>query len=103
MRAFYILWFDSLTPGSETKEVIFGVHRRRQQDVKKWIITAINMGDVDPSVDANNAAAQYCSALVGIVYQWLLNPESMDEIEQLHEGLKRTMNILLIPRDIQEQ
>lgn len=103
VRAFYILWFESITPGSETKDVIFGVHRRRQRDVKKWIITAINMGDVDPSVDANNAAAQYCSALIGIVYQWLLNPDSMDEIEQLHEGLKRTMNILLIPRDIQEQ
>lgn len=103
VRAFYILWFESISPGSEAKEVIVGVHQRRQRDVTEWITLAINRGDIGPSIDANNVAAQYCSALVGIVYQWLLNPDSMDEIEQLHEGLKRTMEILLIPKNIQGQ
>ncbi len=103
VRAFYILWFESISPGSEAKEVIVGVHRRRQRDVTEWITLAINSGEIDPSVDASNAATQYCSALVGIVYQWLLKPDSLDEIGQLHEGLKRTMDILLTPGNIQEQ
>lgn len=102
VRAFYILWFESISPGSETKEIIAGVHRRRQRDVTEWIIPAINSGEINPSIDADNVAAQFCSTLVGIVYQWLLNPDSMDEIKQLHENLKRTMEILLIPGNIQE-
>lgn len=97
VRAFYILWFESISPGAETKDVIAGVHRRRQKDVMEWINEAIEQGVVDKKVDADVVAAQFCSALVGIVYEWLVNPKAMDEIKQLHEGLKDTMQILLGP------
>lgn len=95
VRAFYILWFESISPGSEAKEVIAGVHQRRQRDVTEWINTAKAQEEIDNSVDADAAAAQFCSALVGIVYQWLVKPDSMEEIEKLHDGLKRTMEVLL--------
>jgi AcrR family transcriptional regulator len=102
VRAFYILWFESISPGSEAKQVIAAVHQRRQRDVTEWINRAIEAGTIDSSVDVTAAAAQFCSALVGIVYQWLVNPDSMAEIEQLHKGLKRTMEILLNPKQSQE-
>ncbi len=95
VRAFYILWFESISPGSQAKGVITGVHRRRQRDVSDWINAAIAAGKIDAGVDANAAAAQFCSALVGIVYQWLVAADAMQEIKQLHEGLKSTMELLL--------
>ena len=98
VRAFYILWFESISPGAEAKDVIAGVHRRRQRDVKEWINRAVERGELTGPVDADAVAAQFCSALVGIVYQWLVQPEDMDAIRQLHEGLKHTMEILLFPR-----
>ena len=98
VRAFYVLWFESISPGSEAKDVIAAVHQRRQRDVTEWIDIAKSKGKIHKSVDANAVAAQFCSALVGIVYQWLVNPDSMEEIEQLHKGLKRTMEILLTPK-----
>ena len=95
--AFYILWFESISPGSEAKEVISTIHRRRQRDVVEWIRQGIEAGTINTTVNVEAVAAQFCSALVGIVYQWLVNPDSMDEIEELHKGLKRTMEILLKP------
>ncbi|MFT5425387.1 MAG: AcrR family transcriptional regulator [Gammaproteobacteria bacterium] len=97
VRAFYILWFESISPGSEAKEVIATIHRRRQRDVVEWICQAVEAGTINTSVNIEAVAAQFCSALVGIVYQWLVSPDSMDEIEELHKGLKRTMEILLKP------
>ena len=95
VRAFYMLWFESISPGSEVKEVIAMIHQRRQRDVIEWIRRAIEAGTIGADVKVEAAAAQFCSALVGIVYQWLVNPDAMDEIEELHEGLKRTMETLL--------
>ncbi|GJM05840.1 MAG: TetR family transcriptional regulator [marine bacterium B5-7] len=102
VRAFYILWFESISPGSEVKEVITMIHQRRQRDVIDWIRRDIEAGMIDVNVNVEAAAAQFCSALVGIVYQWLVNPDSMDEIEELHEGLKRSMETLLKSPSISE-
>jgi AcrR family transcriptional regulator len=95
VRAFYILWFESINPGSGGKAVIAGIHNRRKRDVIAWINTAIDQGLIDSSIDAEVAAAQFCSALVGIVYQWLIKPDAMDEIRQLHKGLKQSMALFL--------
>jgi hypothetical protein len=75
--------------------VIAGIHNRRKRDVIAWINAAIDKDLIDAAVDADVAASQFCSALVGIVYQWLMQPEAMDEIRQLHEGLKQSMALLL--------
>lgn len=94
--AFYILWFQSASPGSMCKEVMLGIHKRRQKDVAEWIEQGIEQGSIDASVDADAIAEQFCAAVVGIVYQWLVNhPEAVDEVEKLHSGLKQTMKQLL--------
>ena len=36
IRAFYILWFDSIGPDPELRQVIANVHERRQRDVEAW-------------------------------------------------------------------
>jgi AcrR family transcriptional regulator len=95
VRAFYILWFESINPGAGGKDVIAGIHNRRKRDVIAWINAAIDKDLIDAAVDADVAASQFCSALVGIVYQWLMQPEAMDEIRQLHEGLKQSMALIL--------
>ena len=102
VRAFYILWFESISPGSKTREIITAVHQRRQRDVINWINRGIETDSIDSVVNVEAIATQFCSALVGIVYQWLINPDSMNEIEELHNGLKSTMETLLKPVSIPE-
>ncbi len=90
-RAFYILWFNSIGPDLELKQVIEHVHERRQKDVEAWIQRGVAVGKVRNDVDVRGIADQFCAAIIGIVYQWLVAPDAQDSIEQLHAGLKRQM------------
>jgi AcrR family transcriptional regulator len=37
VEAFYRLWFEALTPESQLKGVILGIHKRRRADVISWL------------------------------------------------------------------
>ncbi len=91
IRAFYCLWFDSIGPDAELKQVIANVHERRQRDVEAWIRQGIEAGAVRADVDVTAVARQFCAAIIGIVYQWLVTPDAHRLIEDLHTGLKQQM------------
>ncbi len=91
IRAFYILWFISIGPDVEFKQVIAHVHERRQKDVEAWIESGVAAGKVRKDIDVRAIADQFCAAIIGIVYQWLVAPDAHDSIKQLHDGLKQQM------------
>lgn len=91
VRAFYILWFESVTPNSQLNEVISHIHARRHEDVKRWIEADHRYGQVD----AGAVAAQFSASIIGIVYYWLANPAGLEQIHRLHDDLKNTMRLLL--------
>ncbi len=91
IRAFYILWFDSIGPDPALKNVIANVHERRRRDVAAWITTGIEVGNVRADADAETIAEQFCASIIGIVYQWLVTPDAKHHIHDLHEGLKQQM------------
>jgi len=95
IRAFYILWFISIGPDMEFKQVIAHVHERRQEDVEAWIRRGVAAGTVKEDIDVRGIADQFCAAIIGIVYQWLVTPDAHDSIKQLHEGLKQQMVVAL--------
>ena len=54
--------------------------------------------------DAEALADHFCGAIVGIVYQWLVQPEARARIAAMHETLKLTMRERLpAPRDLPEE
>ncbi|MEO0998327.1 MAG: TetR/AcrR family transcriptional regulator [Pseudomonadota bacterium] len=90
VRAFYILWFESLAlDGGEVKRVIASIHERRRRDVIDWIERADYGGPVAPAAVAD----QFTAAVVGIAYQWLLDPADEARVRSLHEHLKHTMQL----------
>ena len=91
IRAFYILWFDSIGPDPALKRVIANVHERRRLDVEAWVTTGIAVGNVRADVDTRSIAEQFCASIIGIVYQWLVTPDDEQHIHDLHEGLKQQM------------
>lgn len=97
IRAFYMLWFDSIGPEPDLKQVIAKVHERRQRDVEAWLRQGITQGLVPRDLDVRGIAAQFCAAIIGIVYQWLVTPHAHAEIKALHEGLKQQMTRALRP------
>src|ERR1700710_859792 len=46
IRAFYILWFDSVGPDAALREVIARIHERRRRDVEAWIRSGVEAGTV---------------------------------------------------------
>jgi AcrR family transcriptional regulator len=97
IRAFYVLWFESVGPDPALRDVITGAHQRRQRDVEEWIRGGIEAGGVRPDVDVQAVAEQFCAAIIGIVYTWLVSPIAHAEVRHLHDGLKQQMTIALSP------
>ena len=96
VRAFYTLWFGAIGPGSEVKQVISNIHARRHQDVEQWVEQGIHQGTIDPSVNADAFAGQFGSASIGIIYQWLINPEDLNSTKRLYDNLKHTVQLWLM-------
>jgi AcrR family transcriptional regulator len=95
IRAFYILWFDSIGPDAEIKQVVAHIHERRRRDVAEWIERGIEAGAIEPDVDTAGTAEQFCAAIIGIVYQWLVTPDAQAHIHFLHESLKKQTALAL--------
>jgi AcrR family transcriptional regulator len=98
IRAFYTLWFESVGPDAALRAVIAGAHERRQRDVEAWIRGGIDAGTVRSDVDVPVVAEQFCAAVIGIVYTWLVSPLAHAEVQRLHVGLKQQMTAALSPR-----
>lgn len=94
-RAFYVLWFESIGPDPELRQVIQGIHARRRRDVKAWIDRGIERGEVDGEVDAQAVADHFCASIIGIVYQWLVTPGATGHLRLLHETLKHQTALML--------
>ncbi|MEM7467640.1 MAG: TetR/AcrR family transcriptional regulator [Pseudomonadota bacterium] len=95
IRAFYLLWFDSIGPEPELRDVITKIHERRRADVATWIRLGIEAGDISADVNVDGIAEQFCATIIGIVYQWLATPNANQQIFSLHEGLKQQMQLAL--------
>ncbi|MEM7284184.1 MAG: TetR/AcrR family transcriptional regulator [Pseudomonadota bacterium] len=94
VQAFYALWFAAADPEVGLREVISGIHTRRRRDVEEWILK-------DPAtssgvrMSASGIAGQFVSAIIGIVYQWVIDGKDIGTIEELHSDLKNNMTLLL--------
>lgn len=95
IRAFYTLWFDSIGPDEELKRLVANIHERRRRDVTDWITRGIEQAVIKPGVDAAGIADQFCGGIIGIVYQWLVDPSDEQRLKQTHESLKQQTRLAL--------
>lgn len=94
VRAFYILWFEAIGfGGEEVRQAVININQRRTQDLIQWITADPELADRYDKAEA--IAGQFSASLNGIVYQWLMMPEDLAAIEELHDNLIETMRLLL--------
>jgi hypothetical protein len=94
----YLLWFQSIDPGAVFRSNLANVHRAQRRDVAEWIRAGQATGEVDPGVNRNRVAEQYCATMAGIAYQWLANPEM--PIGAMYQQLKADVRSRLAPRPV---
>lgn len=76
LRAMYILWYESLGKESDIRAKLAGHHRIYRRDVRRWVDTAKQLGEVSKDIDSEQFAIGYCSFMFGTIYQWVVAPES---------------------------
>ena len=77
------------------REVVANIHQRRQKDVESWIQTGVANKELCATIDYRGAAQNFCAAIIGIVYQWLADPEDVERTRELHTILKAQTTLAL--------
>ena len=67
VRAFYTLWFESVNAGTELEAIIGKIHKRRHQDVARWIVGGYKETEID-SDRTELISSHFCLSVIGIVY-----------------------------------
>ena len=98
VRAFYILWFESIGVQSPMKKAIATIADRRSRDIVSWLTDGDYRGALSPEA----VAAQFNATILGIVYHWLAHPEDRDGTESLHENLKSHMALYLADQSAED-
>lgn len=98
MRAMYVLWYESLGQESGMREKLAAHHRVYREDATRWIQAGIDSGEIDPDIDAEQFAVQYCAFVFGLVYQWLVNADSVD-LDALFAHYEMTIERALTKRN----
>jgi len=78
MRAMYLLWYESLGHQSAMRTSLSEHHQVYRKDARRYIEQGIAAGDIDPDIDPEQFAVQFCAFIFGIVYQWLVDAEALD-------------------------
>jgi AcrR family transcriptional regulator len=86
-RAMYILWSASFDPASEFKPNIVEFHRLQRATAAEWVLNGQETGEIRADVNPESLAEQFYASLLGLNFQWLVNPEidltaSFDALKQ---------------------
>jgi len=74
-RAMNILWTGSFDPASEFKPNVIEFHRLQREAAAAWVVVGQESGEIRKDVDPGSFAKQFYASLLGLNYQWLVNPE----------------------------
>lgn len=97
-RAYYTLVYAALGPMPELRDDLARAQQAQRRQVALWIEQGIAAGRIRADVDPEAQAVVFFGALRGIVYQWMLDPESID-LERAYDALDSTLRSGLAPRE----
>lgn len=86
-RAMNILWSASFDPASEFKPNVVEFHRLQRAAAAAWVIEGQKQDEIKPGVNPEGFAEQFYASLLGLNFQWLVNPKidlkaSIDVLKQ---------------------
>lgn len=78
MKALYILWFESMSSHDEVRQRLALNHKAYRRDAERWVREGIQEGTIRDTIDPQSFAVEFASLIFGLIYQWLIDPESID-------------------------
>jgi AcrR family transcriptional regulator len=92
-RAMYILWSASFDPASEFKPNIVEFHRLQRAAAAVWMLNGQEAGEIRDDVNPESFAEQFYASLLGLNFQWLVNPDI--DLKASIDVLKQNITALL--------
>ena len=92
-RAMYTLWSASFDPASEFKPNVIEFHRIQRATAASWVVAGQQTGEIRTDIDPAGFAEQFYASLLGLNFQWLVNPEI--DMKLSIDTLKHTIVALL--------
>jgi len=86
MRALYAIFFQSSDPSAEYRVDVARSLSAQRRDLANWLREARDAGEIPGGADPARIAGQVLSSMIGIVYQWIMDPAA--PVSQLHGDLK---------------
>ena len=89
MQALYILWYESISSHTAVRRRLAANHLAYRRDSERWVRQGIEEGTIRPSIDPVCFAMEFNAFIFGLVYQWLINPSSIN-LQAIFSHYKRT-------------
>jgi AcrR family transcriptional regulator len=89
MRALYAIFFQSSDPGAEYRVDVARALSAQRRDLANWLREARDAGEMSANADPARIAGQVLSSMIGIVYQWIMDPAA--PMSELHRDLKEIL------------
>jgi AcrR family transcriptional regulator len=86
MRALYAIFFQSSDPSAEYRVDVARTLTAQRRDLANWLREARDAAEIPSDVDPARIAGQVLSSMIGIVYQWIMDPAA--SVSELHRDLK---------------
>ncbi len=86
LRLFYVLMFEALGPRPELRERFVELHAHLRAATAGWIASGQRTGELRADIDAQIVTTMLVSALGGLAYQYLLDPDGVD-LDAAYDGL----------------
>ena len=86
LRLFYVLMFEALGPRPEFRGRFVELHAHLRATTAGWIAGGQRAGELREDIDPQIVTTMLVSALGGLAYQYLLDPEGVD-LDAAYAGL----------------
>jgi AcrR family transcriptional regulator len=94
MQALYILWFESISSHPAVRARLAANHLAYRRDAERWLKQGIEEGTIRPSIDPTCFAVEFNAFIFGLVYQWLVSPNSVDLHSVFYHYRRSTLETL---------
>jgi AcrR family transcriptional regulator len=89
MRAMYAIFFHSSDPSAEYRMDVARTLSAQRRDLANWLREAREAGEIQSRLDPARIAAQVLNSLIGIIYQWIMDPTA--PASEMHRDLKKLL------------
>jgi AcrR family transcriptional regulator len=95
IRARYAIFFHSSDPSAEYRMDVARSLAAQRRDLANWLREARDAAELESRLDPVRTASQVLNSMIGIVYQWIMDPAS--PVPEMHHDLKELLSARAAP------